>query len=350
MQAILLSLGFGAIVSAQRNDDDNFNPTMDIASCGALPCRNGTEQSNICHPMQTYTGFAYGVGMVSDALTLPGADFNLSYTLVDGEGWGGLLDQPYYEFSSLGLYVGAPVDANLTNEAPACSLLFQYQGQTFSEGSPYLENSTACPQLFRGVPGDNDCFDGLRETISAFDFSADGNDSSYSSRTRCEALAQYVEFTAQQIRSDPNHLNTVCSYFANLVSVTGGVISGPEASTDTAKPAGNDSDCQPVLPRNYDLHQVAYAREVLYKNSLAENEAYLGPGGRSGYTPIVNVVYSDGEDTDPEVSLLCMRTYNPDGGELPLSTLRYDNGGTGIRLGDNPGVVLSSVLVLALLY
>ncbi|KAI7660262.1 hypothetical protein KC319_g8696, partial [Hortaea werneckii] len=127
MQAILLSLGFGAIVSAQRNDDDNFNPTMDIASCGALPCRNGTEQSNICHPMQTYTGFAYGVGMVSDALTLPGADFNLSYTLVDGEGWGGLLDQPYYEFSSLGLYVGAPVDANLTNEAPACSLLFQYQ-------------------------------------------------------------------------------------------------------------------------------------------------------------------------------------------------------------------------------
>ena len=163
-------------------------------------------------------------------------------------------------------------------------------------------------------------------------------------------MAQYVEFTAQQIRSDPNHLNTVCSYFANLVSVTGGVISGPEASTDTAKPAGNDSDCQPVLPRNYDLHQVAYAREVLYKNSLAENEAYLGPGGRSGYTPIVNVVYSDGEDTDPEVSLLCMRTYNPDGGELPLSTLRYDNGGTGIRLGDNPGVVLSSVLVLALLY
>ncbi|GAB1735308.1 hypothetical protein NU219Hw_g2947t1 [Hortaea werneckii] len=349
MQAVLLSLGLGAIVLAQLNDDDRFNPTMDIASCGALPCTNGTEQSNICHPMQSYTGFAYGVGMVSDALTLPGAGFNLSHTLVDGEGWGGLLDQPYYEFSSLGLYVGAPVDANLTNEAPACSLLFQYQGQTFSEGSSDLENTTACPQLFTGVPGDNDCVDGLRETIRAFDFSADGNDSSYSSRTRCEALAQYVEFTAQQIRSDPNNLNTVCSYFANLVSVTGGVISGPEASTDSAQPAGNDSNCQPVLPQDYVLHEVAYAREVLYENSLAENDAYLGPGGRSGYTPIVNVVYIDGDDTDPEVSLLCMRTYNPDGGELPLSTLRYDNGGTRNRIWNSLAVVICSVLVLAYL-
>ncbi|KAI7420966.1 hypothetical protein KC336_g8868 [Hortaea werneckii] len=327
MRAYLLLLGLSAIVSAQL-DDNNSNPTMDIASCAALPCRNGTEQSksNICHPWQSYIGsFAYGVGMVSDAVTLPGADFNLSYTLVDGEGWGGLLNQPYYEFSSLGLYVGAPADANLTNEAP-------------------------CPQLFRGVPGDTDCFDGLRETIRTFDFSADGNDFSYSSRTRCEALAQYVEFTAQQMGSDPNHLNTVCSYFANLVSVTGGVISGPEASADIARPAGNDSSCQPVLPQDYDLHQVAYAREVLYENPLAERRAYLGPGGRSGYTPIVNVVYSDGDDADPELSLLCMRTYAPDGGGLPLSTLKYENGGTRFKLWDSLAVVLFSVLTLAFLY
>ncbi|KAI7236131.1 hypothetical protein KC330_g3929 [Hortaea werneckii] len=332
MQAVLLSLGLGAIVLAQLNDDDNFNPTMDIVSCGALPCRNGTEQSDICTPMQFDTDFVQGVGMVSNALALPGADFNLSYTLIDGEGWGTFADQPYYDFSSFGLYVGAPVDANLTNEAPACSLLFQYQGQTFSEGSSDLENTTACPQLFTGIPGDYDCFDDLRETIRAFDFPADGSDSSYSSRTRCEALAQYVEFTAQQIRSDPNNLNTVCSYYSNLVSVTEGVVSVPEVSTDSARPAANDSDCQPLLPQDYELHQVAYAREVLYENSLAENEPYLGPGGRSGYTPIVNVVYGDEDDSDPEVSLLCMRKYTPDGGELPLSTLKYDNDGTRIRI------------------
>jgi len=349
MRAYLLLLGLSAIVSAQL-DDDNFNPTMDIASCGALPCNNGTEQSNICTPLQFDTDFVHGVGMVSDALALPGADFNLSYTLIDGEGWGGFFDQTYYMFSSLGLYVGAPVDANLTDEAPACSLLFQYQGQTFSEGSSYLENTTACPQAFTGVPGDDDCFDGLRETIRAFNFSADSNDSSYSSRTRCEALAQYVEFTAQQMGSDPNDVNTVCSYFANLVSVTGGVISGPEASTDTARPAGNDSSCQPVLSQDYNLHQVAYAREVLYENPLAGREYYLGPGGRSGYTPIINVVYSDEDDTDPEVSLLCMRTYNPDGGELPLSTLKYENGGTRFKIWDSLAVVLFSVLILAFLY
>ncbi|KAI6809774.1 hypothetical protein KC340_g13157 [Hortaea werneckii] len=350
MQAYLLFLGLSAIASAQLIDDDNFNPTMDIASCAALPCQNGTEKSNICHPMQTYAGFAYGVGMVPDALALPGANFNLSYTLVDGEGWGTFADQPYYDFSPLGLFVGAPADANLTNEAPVCSLLFQYQGQTFSDSSPDVENTTACPQLFTGIPGDYDCFDELRETIRAFDFSTDGNDSSYSSRTRCEALAQYVEFTAQQLGSDSNRVNTVCSYFANLVSVTGGAISGPEVSTDTARPAGNDSSCQPVLPQDYNLHQVAYAREVLYENPLAENQPYLGPGGRSGYTPVVSVVYGDGDDTDPEVSLLCMRTYDPSGGELPLSTPGYDNGGTRIRIGVNLAVVLSSVLILAFLY
>lgn len=282
--------------------------------------------------MQFDTDFVQGVGMVSDALAIPGADFNLSYTLIDGEGWGTFADQPYYDFSSIGLYVGAPVDANPTNKAPACSLLFQYQGQTFSEGSSDLENTTACPQLFTGIPGDYDCFDDLRETIRAFGFSADGNDSRSSSRTRCEALAQYVEFTAQQMGSDPNHVNTVCSYFANLVSVTGGVISGPEVSTDTARPAGNDSSCQPVLPQEYHLHQVAYAREVLYENPLAENQPYLGPGGRSGYAPVVSVVYGDGDGTDPEVGLLCMRTYAPDGGELPLSTLKYENGGTRCKI------------------
>ena len=82
MQAVLLSLGLGAIVLAQLNDDDNFNPTMDIASCGALPCRNGTEQSDICTPMQFDTDFVQGMGMVSNALALPGADFNLSYTAI----------------------------------------------------------------------------------------------------------------------------------------------------------------------------------------------------------------------------------------------------------------------------
>ncbi|GAB1726876.1 hypothetical protein NU195Hw_g6999t1 [Hortaea werneckii] len=349
MRAYLLLLGLSAIVSAQL-DDDNFNPTMDIASCAALPCSNGTEQSNICTPMQFDTDFVHGVGIVSNALALPGADFNLSYTLIDGEGWGTFGDQPYYDFSSLGLYVGAPADANLTNEAPACSLLFQYQGQTFSDSSSDVENTTTCPQLFTGIPGDYDCFEDLRETIRAFDFSADGNDSSYSSRTRCEALAQYVEFTAQQLGSDPNEVNTVCSYFANLVSVTGGAISGPEVSTDTARPAGNDSSCQPVLRQDYHLHQVAYAREVLYENPLAENQPYLGPGGRSGYTPVVSVVYGDGDDTNPEVSLLCMRTYAPDGGGLPLSTLKYENGGTRFKIWDSLAVVLFGVLILAFLY
>ncbi|TKA24602.1 hypothetical protein B0A50_06362 [Salinomyces thailandicus] len=332
MRQYLLATVMLAAVAAQRDDGDTFNPKRAISSCDALSCQG----TGICSPPSEAIT-AYGVGMVSEALTLSDSDVSVSYTLADGEGWGTYVDQAGYVFSSLGLYVGAPEDTDLSSQPPACSLLFQYQGQTFPEDTSDASNTTTCPQTFSGVS--NECFETLQDTIRGFDYSAAGNDDNYPSRTRCEALAQYVEYNVQHIDNDPSAVNTVCSFFGSLVSVTGGAISGPEVTTDVARPAGNDSSCQPVLPQDTDLHRVAYAREVLQKDSSGPGPSSFGfgVGGRVGYTPVVSVLYDDEDDVEPEVTFLCMRTYTPDGEILPFSRLSSSGAG--------PQAVVSGALV-----
>ncbi|KAI6791898.1 hypothetical protein KC363_g4598 [Hortaea werneckii] len=277
-------------------------------------------QRGVCAPRTPENTIAQGVGMVSDAVNLPDSNTSLSLTLIDGETRGVNLGATGTTFSTLGLYVGAPEDANLANQPPACSLFFQFQGQTFPESSrDNYENTTHCPYAFTGPDGS--CLENMRDTIRTFEYSAD----SYPSWNRCEALAQYVEHSMQEIGSNSRNLKTTCSYLASLVSVTGGTISGPDVVTNISRPAGDDTACQPVRPQDYSLHRVAYAREPLTFNSSVIDEGLdLGLGGRTGYTPVVNVLYDQEDDTSPEVTFLCMRTYTPDGGELPGSRVQYN--------------------------
>ncbi|RMY22778.1 hypothetical protein D0867_02493 [Hortaea werneckii] len=243
MQQCLLAASLPVVAYAAHSTDLNLDKS--IAPCDALPCGRTVNETGICAPRTPDSTIARGVGMVSDAVNLPGSNTSLSFTLTDGETRGVNVGATGTTFSTLGLYVGAPEDADLANQPPACSLLFQFQGQTFPETSTdNYENTTFCPYAFRGV--DDSCLGNLRDTIRTFEYSAD----SYPSWSRCEALAQYVEHTMQEIGSDSRDLQTTCSYLASLVSVTGGTISGPDVATNPSRPAGDDTTCQPVLPQD----------------------------------------------------------------------------------------------------
>ncbi|KAI6909547.1 hypothetical protein KC318_g12101 [Hortaea werneckii] len=232
MQQCLLAASLPVVAYAAHSTDLNLDKS--IAPCDALPCGRTVNETGICAPRTPDSTIARGVGMVSDAVNLPGSNTSLSFTLTDGETRGVNVGATGTTFSTLGLYVGAPEDADLANQPPACSLLFQFQGQTFPETSTdNYENTTFCPYAFRGV--DDSCLGNLRDTIRTFEYSAD----SYPSWSRFEGLS-------------------------------------------------------------------------------------LGLGGRTGYTPVVNVLYRQEDDTEPEVTFLCMRTYTPDGGELPGSRLQYN--------------------------
>ena len=342
MQQRLLVASLAVVAHAALTD---LNIDKPIAPCDALPCGKTTNETGICAPRTPDNTIAQGVGMVSDAVNLPGSNTSLSYTLIDGETRGVNLGATGTTFSTLGLYVGAPEDTNLANQPPACSLLFQFQGQTFPESSTdNYENTTNCPRAFRGV--DNSCLENLRDTIRTFEYSADN----YPSWSRCEALAQYVEHSMQEIGSNSRDLQTTCSYLASLVSVTGGTISGPDVATNISRPAGDETACQPVLPQDYNLYRVTYAREPLQFNSSVIDEGLdLGLGGRTGYTPVVNVLYSQKDDTEPEVTFLCMRTYTPDGGELPGSWLQYNGASTSNGFSSIIAMLVSGALLWSVL-
>ncbi|KAI6854976.1 hypothetical protein KC343_g3183 [Hortaea werneckii] len=319
MQHSLLAASLAAVAYADRSTDLNLDKS--IAPCDALPCGGTANETGICAPRTPENTIARGVGMVPNAFNIPESNISLSYTLTDGAIRGVNLGATGTTFSTLGLYVGAPEDVDLASQPPACSLLFQFQGQTFPESSrDNYENTTSCPSAFTGP--DASCLENMRDAIRTFEYSAD----SYPSWTRCEALAQYVEHSMQEIGSNSRDLQTTCSYLASLVSVTGGTISGPDVATNISRPAGDDTACQPVLPQDYNLYRVAYAREPLtFNSSVIDDGLDLGLGGRTGFTPVVNVLYDQENDTEPEVTFLCMRTYTPDGGELPGSRLQYNS-------------------------
>ncbi|KAI6845301.1 hypothetical protein KC332_g14419 [Hortaea werneckii] len=343
MQHCLLAASLAVVAYADRSTDLNLdNP---IAPCDALPCGKTANETGICAPRTPENTIAQGVGMVSDAVNLPGSNTSLSYTLIDGETRGVNLGATGTTFSTLGLYVGAPDDADLASQPPACSLFFQFQGQTFPDTSrENYENTTRCPYPFTGPDGS--CLENMRDTIRTFEYSAD----SYPSWTRCEALAQYVEHSMQEIGSNSRDLQTTCSYLASLVSVTGGTISGPDIVTNISRPAGDDTACQPVLPQDYNLHRVAYAREPLtFNSSVIDDGLDLGLGGRTGFTPVVNVLYSQENDTEPEVTFLCMRTYTPDGGELPGSRLQYNGAGVSTGISTVMATLVSGSLLWLIL-
>ena len=70
--------------------------------------------------------------------------------------------------------------------------------------------------------------------------------------------------------------------------------------------------------------------QILYPNSEASDEISdeqerANGGGRTGFTPIVTVVWEDGEDQDPDAKFWCVRLRSPEGNELPSQLPPYTN-------------------------
>ncbi|KAI6849217.1 hypothetical protein KC332_g3157 [Hortaea werneckii] len=306
----LLSIVLASSVSAQNTNTD-LNPGIGIASCSALNCTNDlSDSSGVCAP-EPEDGRVKGVGIVPDVFNI--SDAAISYTLIDGAPWGNTVDQPGYDFSTRTLYAGADSSTDLSSQPPGCALLLQYQGQTFPQyDDDDAANTTSCPQSFAGVQ-DNTCLDTFVETVRGFEF--DNN----SDLPRCQALARYVQY---------NLTEGYCHFYGTLISVSGGAISGPDARTDQARPAGEGDDvCQPVLPQRYGLHEVVAAEQILHSNASVAGTDDANVGGRAGYTPVVSVLYEDKDDQKPDVQFLCMQAYTSSGRELPVSSLRVEQDG-----------------------
>lgn len=315
--------------------NSTLTPPVDIETSEALSC-NGTLA---CGPNE---GITSGVGMLSSVVDIPNSDTNLSLTLVDGNPLG-VLSGTGYQFTTQSLYVGAPSDFDLSDQPPSCALMFQYQAQTFPPLSvdlgPYT-NTTVCPSSFTG--GDNDgCIRRVNDLIRDFRYSTTDKDDSLSSLPKCEALATYTEYNINQ------DLGFCTSFLGSLVSVTGGALTGPDVSESTARPGG-DGECQPVLPQTYQLRNVTSAVQVLHSNSSVAQESDQLMGGRTGLTPIATVQYADDGDEDPAIQYFCMRTYDSDGGELPVSDLRFEGAATAHYAPRAISVILVTLLSLLL--
>ncbi|KAI6864335.1 hypothetical protein KC338_g5476 [Hortaea werneckii] len=330
----LFSLLFASSVSAQNTDTD-LNPGTGIASCSALNCTNDpSDSSGVCAP-EPENGRVKGVGIVPDVFNI--SDAAISYTLIDGAPWGNTVDQPGYDFSTRTLYAGADSGTDLSSQPPGCALLLQYQGQTFPQYDDNPANTTSCPQSFAGVQ-DNTCLDTFVETVRGFEY--DNN----TDLPRCQALARYVQYNLTE-----GH----CHFYGTLISVSGGAISGPDARTDQAHPAGEGDDvCQPVLPQRYGLHEVVSAEQILHSNASVAGTEDANMGGRAGYTPVVSVLYEDEDDQEPNVQFLCMQAYTSSGRQLPVSSLRVgqdENSASGIEASFwKAGVALLSSLAFVL--
>lgn len=304
------SVAFTAIVAAQSTND--LNPQLDISGCSALSCSNDSMAASICN--QTDTRNAYGVGMVSNAFNT--SDSSLSYTLVDGTPWGSLEYQLGYDWTTLTLYAGAATPSELSNEAPGCALLLQYQDQTFPEYSSSdtpSAHTTQCSDRWG-----SSCLDAFTELADSFQYTSSDD------LPRCQALAQHVQY---------NLKNTSCLFFAPLMSVTGGAISGPDVDTSLAQIYGSAQDsCSPILPETYQLYEVLSARQILRTELSADTED-VNMGGRAGYSPVVSVLF-DGDDNDSaSVQVLCMHAYTPSGDTLPAQQRRFDSGADGGSIG-----------------
>ncbi|KAI7222318.1 hypothetical protein KC343_g7399, partial [Hortaea werneckii] len=286
-----------------------LNPELDINVFSNLSCYAGNESEIF----DVGNAGAVGVGILPNIVSVPkttGGNVssndqrtNLSLSLIDG--WPSSSIAPNGQFSTKGLYLGIPPNANLTETPPGCALMMQYQGQTF----PYhtyepLPDNTSCPYEF----ADPICLDNLVESIGNFQYSSNGEVFS-----RCQALAHHVEATIR----DENPNNLCQTYYASGVSIYGAAISGPDAKT--TQPWSFESVysdrrsqmipetflCQPVQPQEYELYHVMNMTQILYPNSEAldaipDEQRRANIGGRTGFTPIVTAIWEDGEDQNPD--------------------------------------------------
>ncbi|TKA32498.1 hypothetical protein B0A50_01606 [Salinomyces thailandicus] len=344
---LFLKLAALSLAQEDSNDDATLNPARDILSCDAVSCSQN-DMSTICSQPSSDNADEIGVGLVSKAINVSDST-QLSLTLIDGYPVGSYGDSlSQYDYTTRTLYVGAPPDTNLSSQPRACVLMMQHQATTFpyatqdSSGSDG-QSVTTCPQEFL-----------LDGTTTRAVLSNVGNFSypSSASLSYCEALAQYVEY---RIHNDDIAFGV---YYSALVTVAGGTVSGPGFATYDAADIPTSSDatstnpdsCQPVQPANYQLYNVTSMTQVLRGGSMDQSPI---TGGRTGYTPIVSVVYGgdDGDDdySNPEVQFLCMHLRQRDNEELPYSAIA--NGGAGASaIAESCWLVVAGALLASVLY
>ncbi|KAI7473649.1 hypothetical protein KC357_g5440 [Hortaea werneckii] len=314
-----------ALSCSQLTWGSMLNPEHDINIFSNLSCYGGNESELF----NVGSASAVGVGILPDIVSVPKTTgdnnssnddrIDLSLSLIDGWPSGATLAE-FSSFSTKGLYLGIPPNLNLTETPPGCALMMQYQGQTFPYHSHYpFPDNTSCPSVFTGsrvfVPdSDPSCLDRLVESIN--DFQYDGNSEVFS---RCQALAHYLEETIRD--EDPRNAcrNT---YFASGISIYGAAISGPDVELTQSRSFDSvysdrrswvDPEtfpCQPVQPQDYELYHVMNMTQILYPNSdasdeISDEQERANVGGRTGFTPILTVVWENGEDQDPDAKFWC---------------------------------------------
>ncbi|KAI6891364.1 hypothetical protein KC318_g13842 [Hortaea werneckii] len=299
------------------------NPTVSINTCSDLDTCELTDTQSIC---QTDGYAKSGVGIAPSIIDMSGngsaanGNANLSLILIDNGLAGRWIWS--YQYSEKTLYIGAPPSVNLTEGPPGCAIMMQYQGQTFPENTfpegdedwGAAANNTLCPYSLS-----SNCLSlSLEDSLRTFNYSNNGDPEQL---PRCQALAQHVETTIRGGPSDPLGRG-FCGFISTLVTVYGGAISGPDVQTGAASipnATTEDDGCRPVQPQSHTLHNVATAMQLLYLDPYTGDHTVMG--GRTGFTPIVTVLYND-EDSDPDVQAFCMKLRSPEGNMLPSQSLK----------------------------
>lgn len=291
---------------------DVLNPVVDVLSCQSLSC--SSPENSICSSEDS-AGPPRGVGIAANAVN--STDASLSFTLIDGLDENGFtgMGSYQYEYSDQQLFVGLDPTLNQDNYPSGCVLMLQYLAQTFPmetfpdmdgnrEGS--LTNTTSCDGVI-----DSFCQSSISEMIQSFDATESNN---ATSSDKCTLLTSHVNARLQENHSTCGGEGT---WIANFMNVTGGALPTLTANTDLDDRLGSD-DCSAVLPADYQLYKVASMRQLYFADPPSSDSEYYGKvfGGRDGYTPVITVMYADGESSEileDGVQFSCLQTYQSDG-------------------------------------
>ncbi|KAH6662418.1 hypothetical protein F5X68DRAFT_145032 [Plectosphaerella plurivora] len=334
----IIAAGIAAITLAQSNDDHDQNPQVDIASCQALECT--PPEGSICSGSDL-PGPPIGIGMAPEAITSTPFSESLSFTLIDGlneNGFTGIGSQEY-EYSDQQLFVGMHPETGVYPSG--CALMMQYMGQTFAL-EPLLDDDTR-PE---GREGTTSC-QGVVNPIcrgAIVDMIHNFNSTSEDSEIQCSSLIEHVN---TELRSSPGSCGGEGGWISSFFNVTGGSLPHANSTVASAERLGSD-ECRPMLPTSYEMFKIAEMRQLFFHDPPEDAADFLGRlyGGRTGWTPVITVLYGDEEEEeeeDPEVSFLCMETFGQDG-EKRVSPLRSDSGLVQASLILAAGPLVASVL------
>ena len=329
-QQLLVTLTATAAAQDSGDPVDVQNPIVAISPCTALSCSPANGSFCAAEGSESVPG----VGMAAAALNVSSASFSLTLINNDLVSWG-----PAYETSDQQLFVG--VDPNLNDDGypSGCVLMMQYQGQTFPRRTTPSGDVSIRPESDEGTTSctgviDISCRSAILDIVKTFNRSSTETD-------RCQRLTEHVNM---QLRGETRTCGSDGLWIANFMNVTGGSLPAPDSTPVSSEGLGDD-ECQPVLPETHRLYKVAEMAQWYFSNPPESSEFYARQfGGRAGFTPVFTVVYgSDEDDTDPDLQLFCMKTFEPDGDPIfdPLGAE-----GHAVAGGDDKFSILFSTLVM----